>query len=75
MFHLDKGKCLYTLNLRNESKLMNTLTIDKRATFEKRLDIALWAQYWMGYIIDEHFYTYVGIYVCMWFGINVFFYS
>ena len=54
---------------------MNTLTIDKRATFEKRLDIALWAQYWMGYIIDEHFYTYVDICVCVSFCINGFFYS
>ena len=70
---INKVNCVDTFNLRNESKLMNILAINKRATFENRLDIALRAQYWIGYIIDEHFYTYEGIYVCMWFCINVFF--
>ena len=37
-------------NLRNESNLMNILTIKKRATFE---NIALWAQYWMNYSIPQ----------------------
>ena len=52
---------------------MNILTNNKRATFLNRLDIALWAQFWMSYFIGEHFQDYVGICACVWLCIKVFF--